>query len=453
MSSSQLLVIVLAAGMGTRMKSDVPKVLHPIGNKPMVGHVVDLGAGLGADAMAVVVGPQMDAVKEVVGQHFDGARLFEQTERLGTAHAVLQAQKAFADRSGHVLVLYGDTPLLTRGALQGLLAELEAGAAVGVLGFEADDPAGYGRLLVDEAGGLTAIREEKDATEAERAVRLCNSGVMGFRAELMGDLLGAIGNENAKGEYYLTDAVEIARARGLKTTASLCSEDEVLGVNDRVQLAEAEAIFQAAKRIEVQRAGATLIAPETVYFSHDTSIGRDVVIEPHVVFGPGVSVDDGARIYGFSHLEQAQVGKGAQVGPYARLRPGALIGAGAKIGNFVEVKKADVEDGAKVNHLSYIGDAVVGRGANIGAGTITCNYDGFFKHKTVIGPDSFVGSNTSLIAPVTIGEGAYIGSSSVISEDVEADSLAVTRPERRVLPGWAKRYRAKQKARKEAQKS
>ena len=451
MSSSQLLVIVLAAGMGTRMKSDVPKVLHDIGHKPMVGHVVDLGVGLGADAMAVVVGPQMEAVKELVTSHFKEAQLFEQTDRLGTAHAVLQARAAFANRSGHVLVLYGDTPLLTHDALGGLLDALDDGAAVGVLGFETEDPTGYGRLLIDEDGLLEAIREHKDASEEEREVRFCNSGVMGFHADMMETVLDAVDNNNANGEFYLTDAVEIARGRGLKTVACVCHEDEVLGVNDRVQLAEAEAIFQLKKRVEMQRNGVTLIAPETVYFSHDTSIGRDVVIEPHVVFGPGVSVEDGARVYGFSHLEAARVGKGAQVGPYARLRPGASIGDGAKIGNFVEVKKAKVEAGAKVNHLSYIGDAVVGTGANIGAGTITCNYDGFFKHKTVIGADSFVGSNTSLIAPVTIGEGAYVGSSSVISEDVEADSLAVTRPERRVLPGWAKRYRAKQKARKAAE--
>ena len=453
MASLPLMVIVLAAGMGTRMKSNMAKVLHPIGHKPMVGHVIDLAAQMGADAMAVVIAPDNPTLEDVVRAHFSGAEIFEQKDRLGTAHAVAQAKAAFEGREGAVLVLYGDTPLLTEPALSGLLSELEAGADVGVLGFHAADATGYGRLLVDDTGALTAIREEKEASDAEKAVTFCNSGVMGFRAEVMGALLDQIGNDNAKGEYYLTDAVEVARARGLKTFASVCAEDEVLGVNDRVQLSEAESLFQARARREAQRAGCSLLAPETVYFSHDTQIGRDVIIEPHVIFGPGVVIEDGARIFGFSHLEATHIGAGAMVGPYARLRPGAAIGEGAKIGNFVEVKQADIQAGAKVNHLTYIGDAVIGSGANIGAGTITCNYDGFFKHKTVVGAGAFVGSNTSLIAPVAVGAGAYIGSSSVISEDVEADGLAVTRPERRVVPGWAKRYRAKQKAKKAAQKS
>ncbi len=450
MSSSSLLVIVLAAGMGTRMKSAHPKVMHAIAGKPMVGHVIDLGKDLGAQKCAVVIGPEMEALENTVRDQKADVQIYVQKDRLGTAHAVLQARQAIEGHEGKVLVLYGDTPLLTRQALQGLLDQLDQGASVGVLGFETPDPSGYGRLLLGEDGALLAIREHKDASQQERAVTFCNSGVMGFQGATMLSLLDKIGNDNANEEYYLTDAVELARQAGLKTVASVCPQEDVLGVNDRVQLGQAEQIFQTRRRQQAQQDGATLIAPETVFFSHDTQIGRDVIIEPNVVFGPNVTVNDGAHIYSFCHLEGATIKQGALIGPYARLRPGADVGPGAKIGNFVEVKKATIQDGAKVNHLTYIGDADVGSGANIGAGTITCNYDGFFKHKTVIGAQSFVGSNSSLIAPVNIGEGAYIGSGSVISEDVEPDALAITRPERRSFPRWAVRYRQAQKRKKEA---
>ncbi len=455
MSSSSLLIVVLAAGMGTRMKSSHPKVMHKVGGKEMVGHVIDLGVALGADECAVVVGPDMSALEQVVSKHFKQAQIFVQEDRLGTAHAVLQARSVLntgAANEGLVLVLYGDTPLLTKDALQGLIDQLHNGADVGVLGFEAEEPTGYGRLLLDEAGELAAIREEKDASDEESLVSFCNSGVMGFARKHMLDLLDQIENKNANGEYYLTDAIEVARTRGLKSIATVCREDDVLGVNDRVQLSQAERIFQDRKRVDAQRGGATLIAPESVFFSSDTVIGRDVIIEPHVVFGPGVTIEDGAYIHSFCHLEQAVIGPNALVGPYARLRPGTTLAQGAKVGNFVEIKKATIQEGAKVNHLTYIGDADVGARANIGAGTITCNYDGFFKHKTIIGEESFVGSNSSLIAPVTIGKGAFIGSGSVISEDVPDDALAITRPKRQIFERWAVRYRASQQRKKQSLK-
>jgi len=453
MTSSSLLILVLAAGMGTRMKSSHPKVMHKVGGKEMVGHVIDLGVALGADECAVVVGPEMSALEQVVNKHFKEAEIFVQEDRLGTAHAVLQARPALERGKrgeGLVLVLYGDTPLLTKEALQGLIDKLHDGADVGVLGFESDDPTGYGRLLLDEAGSLIAIREEKDASEEERLISFCNSGVMGFRRNGMLALLDEIDNKNANGEYYLTDAIEVARARGLKSVATVCRVEDVLGVNDRVQLSQAERIFQDRRRVEVQRGGATLIAPESVFFSSDTVVGHDVIIEPHVVFGPGVTIEDGAHIHSFCHIENAVIGPRSLVGPYARLRPGTVLGQGAKVGNFVEIKKATIQDGAKVNHLTYIGDADIGARANIGAGTITCNYDGFFKHKTVIGEESFVGSNSSLIAPVTIGKGAFIGSGSVISENVPDDALAITRPKRQIFERWAARYRAAQQRKKQS---
>lgn len=456
-SAGSILTVVLAAGMGTRMKSDQPKVMHQIGGRPMVGHVLDLCQRLGATDCAVVVGPGMDKVAGAAKDIFEEAGIFEQTERLGTAHAVLAARPAVEswtethDADGIVLVLYGDTPLLTREALDGLVKALRDDADVGVLGFVADDPTGYGRLLVNDAGQLTAIREEKDASDEEREVRLCNSGVMGFKARHMLALLDKVGCDNAKGEYYLTDAIGLARGDGLQAVVTLCDEEDVLGVNDRTQLAEAEEIFQWRARQAAMLGGATLVAPETVFFSHDTKTGRDVVIEPNVVFGPGVTVGDGAVVHSFCHFEGATIQDNAVVGPFARLRPGASLGKGAKVGNFCEVKNADIAEGAKVNHLSYIGDAEIGEMVNIGAGTITCNYDGFFKHKTVIRAGSFVGSNSSLIAPVTIGEGAYIGSGSVISSNVPDDALAITRPDRRTINGWARKYRASQKRRKFAQ--
>lgn len=450
MSASSLMVLVLAAGMGTRMKSSFPKVMHQVGSKPMIGHVIDLGVSLGAKGCSVVVGPEMEDVREIVSSHFPDAQIFQQTERLGTAHAVLTARSAIEAHDGYVMVLYGDTPLLTKDALMRFYDELVLGADVGVLGFEAHDPTGYGRLLLDAEGNLAEIREQMDASEEERKISFCNSGVMCFRTSNMLDLLDKVGNENANGEYYLTDVVGLARAAGLKVVATTCAEEDVLGVNDRVQLSEAEGIFQNRKREEAQRNGATLIAPETVFFAADTVIGQDVVIEPNVFFGPNVTIGNNVLIKANCHFEGTTIGDGVVVGPFARLRPGAMIGEKAKVGNFVEIKKADVKQGAKVNHLTYIGDAEVGAGANIGAGTITCNYDGYFKYKTIIGENSFIGSNSSLIAPVTIGKGAFIGSGSVISENVPDDSLAITRPERKVYDNWAARFRKSQERKKQS---
>lgn len=444
MTDSSLMILVLAAGMGTRMKSKHPKVMHAIGSKPMVGHVLDLGNSLGAVNCSVVVGPDMNEVESVTKSHFSSAQIFVQHDRLGTAHAVLSAKEALKGHEGYVLVLYGDTPLLTKDALNGLYSELKNGADVGVLGFNAEDPTGYGRLLVDDNGQLEAIREQKDANREELQVKFCNSGVMGFRTAHMLSLLEKVGNDNANGEYYLTDIVELARQQGLKAVATVCSEQDVLGVNDRVQLSEAERIFQNRKREDVQRNGATLIAPETVFFAADTTIGQDVIIEPNVVFGPGVTVGDDVHIYSHCHFEGAVIEAHSKVGPFARLRPGAEIGEGCKVGNFVEVKKAQVSKGAKINHLTYIGDAEIGEEANIGAGTITCNYDGFNKNITKIGANCFVGSNSSLIAPVTLGDGSFIGSGSVISENVPADALAITRAEKKVYEQWAARFRRSQ---------
>lgn len=453
MANSSLLVVILAAGMGTRMKSSMPKVLHKIGGLSMVGHVIKTCLELNASKFAFVVGPNMEDVSGEISSHIDNAELFTQVERLGTAHAVLAARSALESHNGPVLVLYGDTPLLTPSSLQNLLDMLEAGADVGVLGFEADDPSGYGRIVQNQAGDLIAIREEKDASADEQNIKFCNSGVMAFGSGHIIHLLDQIGNENAKGEYYLTDSIEIAHSQNLKTVASQCREDEVLGVNDRIQLSEAESIFQHRMRVNAQRQGATLIAPETVFFSHDTDIGTDVIIEPHVIFGPNVKIANGVKIAAFSHIEGAELGEKSIAGPFARLRPGTKLGEGAKVGNFVETKNANVAMGAKINHLSYIGDAEVGEDANVGAGTITCNYDGFFKHKTVIGQQAFIGSNSSLIAPVTIGDGAYIGSGSVISRDVESDSLALTRAERQTIEGWAARFKKSQMRKKSAPSS
>ena len=441
MSELKGLAVVLAAGEGTRMRSSMPKVLHAIAGRSLLGHVM---AGLDDFAdmdCALVVGPGMEAAEAEAKTIRPDVSSFVQSARLGTAHATLAARSAIESANGPVLVLYGDTPLLGSDTLRRVLGAIEEGADVVVLGFEPADPDGYGRLLLDASGALTEIREHRDASQAERAVRLCNSGVMAFRSDLALDLLAEVGNDNAKGEYYLTDTVAIARAKGLQAAVIVCDEGEVAGVNDRMQLARLEAAYQARKRAELMRRGVTMIAPETVILNYDTEIASDTLIEPFVVFGPGVSVAEGATIRSFSHLESAEIGEGAVVGPYARLRPGSEIGPGAKIGNFVETKNARIEPGAKVNHLTYIGDARIGAGANIGAGTITCNYDGFAKNHTDIGEGAFIGSNSALVAPVKIGDGAYIGSGSVISRDVESGSLAVTRSEQREMVGWAERMR------------
>jgi bifunctional UDP-N-acetylglucosamine pyrophosphorylase/glucosamine-1-phosphate N-acetyltransferase len=448
--SRRRLAIVLAAGEGTRMKSARPKVLHEIAGRTMLAHVLDAVAAAGAQRIAVVVGSDRSDVAGEALKAAPGAEVFTQAERLGTAHAVLAARGAVAAGHDDILVVYGDCPLLRPATLAALFASLEGGAALAALGFVARDPTGYGRLIEKE-GRLLAIREQKDASEAEQAIRLCNAGPIAIAGGQALALLEGIGAQNAAREFYLTDIVEVAAARGLNAVARVASEDEVMGVNDRVQLAAAEAFMQERLRERAMREGATLIAPQTVFFSADTKIGRDVLIEPHVVFGKGVEIADGAVVHAFSHLEGAKVAGKASVGPYARLRPGADIAAGAKIGNFVEVKNAAIEEGAKVSHLSYIGDARVGAGANIGAGTITCNYDGFSKFRTDIGAGAFVGSNSALVAPVTIGAGAYVGSGSVITEDVEADALAIGRGRQVAKAGWAKAFRAKQKPKKAAE--
>jgi bifunctional UDP-N-acetylglucosamine pyrophosphorylase/glucosamine-1-phosphate N-acetyltransferase len=434
------LPIVLAAGAGTRMRASLPKVLHTIGGRSLVAHVLQTAVVAGGTDIAVVLGPDHAAVAEEVRRVAPNAEVFEQRERLGTAHAVLSARGGLARHPDDVFIMFADTPLVRPETLRRLRAELAEGAAVAVLGFTPADPAGYGRLIVKD-GELLAIREEEDASPAERAIGLCNAGLMALAGAHALDLLERIGNDNAKREFYLTDAVAIARGLGLRTVAIEATEDEVRGINTKTQLAEAEAVLQRRLRAAAMEAGVTLVAPDTVFLSSDTRFGKDVTVEPNVVFGPGVVVEDGAVIRAFSHLEGAHVGKNARIGPFARLRPGTELGSEVHIGNFVEVKATQIDDGAKANHLAYLGDAHVGAGANIGAGTITCNYDGYAKHRTEIGKGAFVGTNSSLVAPVTIGEGAYIGSGSVVTQDVPPDSLALARGQQVVKEGWAKRLR------------
>jgi bifunctional UDP-N-acetylglucosamine pyrophosphorylase/glucosamine-1-phosphate N-acetyltransferase len=449
MNGRSLLVVVLAAGKGTRMRSDVPKVLHRIAGRSMLAHVLALAGTIKSDRIAVVVGPGMDAVAAEAQKIAPGAEIYVQEKQRGTADAVLAARKAIAAHRGDVLVLYADTPLLEAETLTRLVAALDSGAAVAVAGFESASPGDYGRLILGADGALLAIREAKDASEAELRSRLCNSGVMAFRVPDLEGALASIKDENAKREFYLTDAVEVIRSRGGTAAAVTCSEDEVLGVNARDGLAAAEQIWQRRARARAMREGATLIAPETVWFSWDTVIGRDVLVEPNVFFGPGVTVEDGVIIHANCHFERARLRQGSEVGPFARLRPGADVGPDAKVGNFVEIKNSRLEEGAKANHLSYIGDGEVGARANIGAGTIFCNYDGFAKHKTEIGPGAFIGSNTALVAPVKVGAGAYIGSGSVITKDVAPDALALERNTQEERPQWAAKFRtlmAKRKA-------
>ncbi|WP_186417864.1 bifunctional UDP-N-acetylglucosamine diphosphorylase/glucosamine-1-phosphate N-acetyltransferase GlmU [Bosea sp. CS1GBMeth4] len=444
------LAIVLAAGEGTRMKSARPKVLHEMAGRSLLGHTLAAVTAAGADAIAVVVGPDRPDVEAEVRKHAPHAAVFVQSERRGTAHAVLAARESLTAGHGDVLVAFADTPLVRPETFAVLRNAVRDGAAVAALGFEARDPTGYGRLVTRD-GELQAIVEHKDADEATRAVTLCNAGLMALDGVQALSILEAIGHANAQNEYYLTDAVAVARHKGLRAVARVAPEAEVQGVNDRAQLAAAEADFQRRKRLAVMMAGATLVAPETVFFSHDTVVGRDVVIEPNVVFGPGVRIADNAVIHAFSHLEGASVGPGASIGPYARLRPGAELAKGARVGNFVEIKAAAIGEGAKVNHLTYIGDAEIGARANIGAGTITCNYDGFSKAKTIIGEGAFIGSNSALVAPVRIGAGAYVGSGSVITRDVQPDALAVARGRQIEREGWAAAFRAAARARKAAQ--
>jgi bifunctional UDP-N-acetylglucosamine pyrophosphorylase / glucosamine-1-phosphate N-acetyltransferase len=440
MTARSSLTIVLAAGEGTRMRSSMPKVLHPVAGQSLLAHVLAAAPKGAGAALAVVIGPNHQAVVDEVKRVRPDAATFVQRDRLGTAHAVLAAKDALARGADDLLVVFGDTPLISAQTLERMRAPLQNGAALAVLGFRAADPTGYGRLLV-ERDQLVAIREHADASTKERAVTLCNAGVMAFDGRRALEIIEKIGNANAKGEYYLTDAVAVVREMELKATVIETSEDEVRGINTKAQLAEAEHVMQTRLRKAALDAGVTMIAPETVYLAADTSFGSDVTIEPFVVIGPGVTIADGAVIHSFSHIVQASIGRQASVGPYARLRPGTSLGEGVRIGNFVEVKAATLEAGAKVNHLSYIGDASVGANANIGAGTITCNYDGFSKHRTEIGAGAFVGTNSSLVAPVKIGNGAYIGSGSVITRDVPDDAMAIERSPQSIREGGAKRYR------------
>jgi len=433
-------LVILAAGQGSRMNSDLPKVLHPIGGAPLVAHAMRAGAALEPARIIVVTGHGAEQVEAAVAAHQDAAICVRQTEQLGTGHAVLQAKAALEGFEGDVIVLYGDTPFIS----EETLASMQAARAhhdVIVLGFEAADPGRYGRLLM-QGDALERIIEAKDASPEQLAITLCNSGLLVADATTLFSLLDEVGNDNAAGEYYLTDVPELARKRGLSASAVRCPEAETLGINTRAELAAAEQLFQSSKRAEVFENGVTLIAPETVYFAFDTYIGRDTVIEPFVVFGPEATVESNATIRAYSHIEGAHISSGAVIGPYARLRPGAELDNDVRIGNFVEIKAAHLGEGAKVNHLSYIGDAEIGAGANIGAGTITCNYDGVMKHKTTIGKGAFIGSNTMLVAPVNVGADALTGSGSVITQDVPAEAMAIARSKQVNKPGLAAKLRA-----------
>jgi bifunctional UDP-N-acetylglucosamine pyrophosphorylase/glucosamine-1-phosphate N-acetyltransferase len=440
MADRTCLAVVLAAGEGTRMRSSLPKVMHEVGGQTLLSHVLRAVRDADAQACAVVIGPGHDAVEKEALRLIPEAGIARQMQRLGTAHAVLASRDAIARGFDDILVVFADTPLVRAETLKQLRAALADGAAVAVAGFTPADPSGYGRLLV-ENDRLVAIREQNDASEAERRIALCNGGLMALDGKHALSLLDRISDNNAKKEFYLTDAVALANQSGLRAVAVEVEEDDVRGINTKAQLAETEAVLQQRLRKAALDAGVTMIAPDTVFLSADTRFGRDVTIEPYVVIGPGVTIDTGAVIHAFSHLSGAHVGEGASIGPYARLRPGAKIGRKARVGNFVEVKEAVLEDGAKANHLAYIGDGRVGEGANIGAGTIFCNYDGASKQRTDIGKGAFIGSNSALVAPLTIGDGAYIGSGSVITENVPADALALGRVRQVIKEGWASRLR------------
>ncbi len=433
------------------MKSATPKVLHKIGGLPMLGHVLKAAQAGGADALAVVIGPGMEAVGAFLAKEAPDATPFVQEQRLGTGHAVLTAKKAINRGADDVLVLFGDTPLVTGKTLKRLRAALARGADIAVLGFRPPDPTGYGRLIM-QGRQLVAIREEKDASAQEKAIDLCNAGVMAFRGQGLTRLLDKLGNGNAKGEYYLTDAVEIAGKAGRTIAVIEADADEVAGINSRGQLAHVEGLWQKRAREAAMAAGVTMIAPSTVWFSHDTRLGRDVTLEPNIFFGPGVTVADNVVIRANCHIEGAAIASGAIIGPFARLRPGADIGENVHIGDFVEVKSARLDAGAKANHLAYIGDAHIGAKTNIGAGTITANYDGFDKFRTEIGAGVSIGSNAVLVAPVTIGDGASVAAGSVISRDVAADALAIARGQQVEKPEWARKFREKKLADRAARK-
>jgi bifunctional UDP-N-acetylglucosamine pyrophosphorylase/glucosamine-1-phosphate N-acetyltransferase len=447
---SKRAAVILAAGQGTRMKSALPKVLHKVGGKAMVDWAIDVAAALSCEKTVVVVGAHSPVVGEHVGARLGADAVAVQDPPLGTAHAVRAAEGALAGFEGDVVILYGDTPLTRPETVAQLFEARAAGANLVVLGFDAEDPFGYGRLVLDDTGALARIVEEKDATEEERDITLCNSGVIVCDAQVLFSLLSMVKNENAKGEYYLTDVIGLARSAGFRAEVVVADEEEMMGVNSRVELAEAEHEFQARRRHHFMTQGVTMTDPWSVYFSHDTVIGNDVTIEPGVFFGLGVTVESGATVKAWSHIEGAHVGKGATIGPFVRLRPGATLGPRVKIGNFVEVKNASFGEGAQASHLTYVGDAEVGARANLGCGTITCNYDGFDKYKTIIGEDAFIGSDTALVAPVRIGARAFTGSGSVITKDVPDDALAVARGRQKDIPGWAKAFREKKLAERAA---
>jgi bifunctional UDP-N-acetylglucosamine pyrophosphorylase/glucosamine-1-phosphate N-acetyltransferase len=445
-----LAAIVLAAGKGTRMKSDLHKVLHKIAGRPMLMHLLASLEELAPERTVVVVGSGREQLEQALAGR--GIDIVVQEPQLGTGHAVQQAEAMLAGFEGDVLVLYGDVPFVSAATMRCLVDRLDgddAPAAV-VLGFRPSDPAAYGRIVADVGGRIRKMVEYKDASLEERAVTLCNSGLMAVRSRDLFALLARVTSDNAAGEYYLPDIVMLAAAEGRVSAVIETGADEVAGINSRAELAEQERAWQQRRRAQAMTDGATLIDPETVWFSHDTTIGRDVLVEPNVWFGPGVTIEDGVTIHAFSHLEGAYVASGAEVGPYARLRPGAELGRKSKVGNFVEVKKTKLGEGAKANHLTYLGDAEIGAGANIGAGTITCNYDGFFKYRTEIGAGAFIGSNSALVAPVRIGAGAIVGAGSVVTRDVEADALALGRGEQKAKPGWAAKFRAMMQAKKKA---
>jgi bifunctional UDP-N-acetylglucosamine pyrophosphorylase/glucosamine-1-phosphate N-acetyltransferase len=452
MSNRAIAAIILAAGQGTRMKSDLHKVLHPIAGRPMLLHLIDSVGALAPARTVVVTGARREQVEAAVSPL--GVKTVVQGEQLGTGHAVHQAEEAIGGFAGDILILYGDVPLVTTATMARMIERLHGAdnPATVVLGFRPAEAGAYGRVIADAEGRIAKMVEYKDATPEERAETLCNSGLMAVRGEDLFALLAQVGNDNAAGEFYLPDIVMLAAKEDRMSAVIETDAAEVAGVNSRGELAVVEASWQHTRRVRAMAEGATLIAPETVWFAFDTKVGRDVVIEPNVFFGPGVSIADGAVIHGFSHIEGATIGANAQVGPFVRLRPGAVLGEESKVGNFVEVKKATLGRGAKASHLTYLGDAEIGAGANIGAGTITCNYDGYFKYKTVIGEGAFIGSNSALVAPVTIGAGAIVGAGSVITADVEADALAIARGKQEARPGRAKRFREVMAAKKAAAK-
>ncbi|SEN49074.1 UDP-N-acetylglucosamine pyrophosphorylase /glucosamine-1-phosphate N-acetyltransferase [Gemmobacter aquatilis] len=437
-------LVILAAGQGTRMNSDLPKVLHHVAGAPLLHHAMQAGAALAPERVVVVAGHGAAAVSKAARAYDEACTVVVQEAQLGTAHAVAQAAPALEGATGDCVVLYGDTPFIRPETLEAML-DARARHAVVVLGFEARDPGRYGRLIA-QGEALERIVEFKDATVEERAISLCNSGVICADTATLFSLVSAVGNDNAAGEYYLTDIVELARKRGLSAGVVICDEAETLGVNTRAQLAEAEAAFQARARAEALENGVTLTAPETVFFALDTHVGRDAIIGPNVIFGPGVTIESGAEIRAFCHLEGCHISRGATVGPFARLRPGAELAEDVHVGNFVEIKNAILDEGVKVGHLTYLGDADVGEHTNIGAGTVTCNYDGVNKHRTTIGKRAFIGSDTMLVAPVRVGDGAMTGSGSVITEDVPSDAVALGRAKQVTKPGLAPRlfemYRA-----------